>query len=177
MRQRCHVPGLLVPAAVKSQVGLYSGFCYLHMKYSSFSLKWRSTNVNHQSDSNRRVRLFLRTRPSVTEESSKSSRRLKPSSISSGSSSVCLIYGPQLKLSSFESPVIFFPPPASLCSSQFSSRRNLPDVSRWLWSRPILFPQIWSKRKVQESLQVSLSRSFLVNDGRLNTMLWGTPEC
>lgn len=52
-----------------------------------------------------------RTRPSVTEESSKSSRRLKPSSISSGSASVGLIYGPQLKRSSFESPAIFFSPP------------------------------------------------------------------
>lgn len=59
MLQRCHVPGLLVPAAVKSQVGLYSGFCYLHMKYSYFSLKARFTDVNHHSDRTRRVRLFL----------------------------------------------------------------------------------------------------------------------
>lgn len=46
-----------------------------------------------------------RTHPSVMEESTKSSRRLKPSSISSGSSSVYLIYVPQLKLSSGESPL------------------------------------------------------------------------
>lgn len=59
MLQRRHVPGLLVPAAVKSQVGLYSGFCYLHMKYSYSSLKARSTDVNHQADRSRRVGLFL----------------------------------------------------------------------------------------------------------------------
>lgn len=65
-----------------------------------------------------------RTRPSVTEESSKSSRTLKLSSISSGSSSVCLIYGPQLKLSSFERPLIFF---STTCSHQEETYLMCPD--------------------------------------------------
>lgn len=106
-----------------------------------------------------------RTRPSVTEESSKSSRTLKPSSISSGSSSVCLIYGPQLKLSSFERPLIFFPPPVLI------------RMKRTWCVQMVVEPSDSVPPNLEKSKShFSLSRSFPVNDGRLNTVLWGTPE-
>lgn len=102
---------------------IYRCFCNLRMKYSCFLFikkkKKQSTDVNHQYDRNRRARLFLLDASISHGGVHRSSRRLKPSSSSSGSSSVYLIYVPQLKLSSSESPLIFFPSSCSLSFSQF----------------------------------------------------------
>lgn len=80
------------------------------------------------------------------EESTKSSRRLKPISISSASTSVYVIYVLQLKLSSGGSPLVFFLHCVGLVSP---GSGTVP----------------WKKDGPKSHIKSDLSSSFLVSDG------------
>lgn len=114
-----------------------------------------------------------RTRPSVME-STKSSRGLKPSSGSSGSGSVYLIYVLQLKVSSGESPLIFFSPSCSLSFSQFLSGGNDSRTTLFRGKRTVLrvtssqvYPEVFwmggAEHKALGHSRIIFSRTFLLS--------------